>query len=42
MSAATRERLRSVVNAVPLKETTRRVKSALLLMAISPDFVIQK
>ncbi len=42
MSTVTRERLRSMINAIPTGERTRRVKSALTLVAMSPDFVIQK
>ncbi len=42
MSSTTRERLRSMINAIPTGERTRRVKSALTLVAMSPDFVIQK
>jgi uncharacterized protein (DUF1800 family) len=42
MSASTRERLRGLVNATPAADKTRRVKSALLLTALSPDFVIQR
>ena len=42
MSATTRERLLTMVNAIPATDKTRRVKSALLVLAISPDFAIQK
>jgi uncharacterized protein (DUF1800 family) len=42
MGASTRERLRSVINAVPADEWQRKIRSALLLTAMSPDFVIQK
>lgn len=42
MSASTRTRMRSLINALPAKDTTRRVKSALLLTAMSPDYLIQK
>jgi uncharacterized protein (DUF1800 family) len=42
MSPGTKARMTSVVNAIPVNDRTRRVKSALLLTAIAPDFVIQK
>jgi uncharacterized protein (DUF1800 family) len=42
MSASTRTRMRTLVNALPAKDRTRRVKSALLLSSMSPDFVILK
>lgn len=42
MSAATRARMKTLINALPAKDTTRRVKSALLLTAMSPDYVIQR
>ena len=42
MSAATRERLRTLVTAIPAADRKRRVTSALLITALSPDFVIQK
>jgi uncharacterized protein (DUF1800 family) len=42
MSASTKGRLRSVINAIPANDRTRRAKSAMLLAAMSPDFVIQK
>ncbi len=42
MSATRRQRLLTMVNAIPATDKTRRVKSALLVLAISPDFAIQK
>lgn len=42
MSTTTRDRIRGVVNAVPAKDTLKKVKQALLLVAMSPDFVIQR
>lgn len=42
MTTATRDRLRTLVNAIPVADKTRRVKSALLLATMSADFVIQK
>ncbi len=42
MGSSTRERMRSVVDALPLADRARRVRAALLLTAMAPDFVIQK
>lgn len=42
MSASTRTRMKTLIDTLPAKDTTRRVKSALLLTAMSPDFVIQR
>ena len=42
MSTGTRDRIRTAVNALPVRERVQRIKSALLLLAMSPDFVIQK
>ena len=42
MSATTRERLRTLVTAIPVADRKKRVTSALLITALSPDFVIQK
>ncbi len=45
MSASTRTRLTSMISALPgtsSNDRTRRVKAALIVTAISPDFVIQK
>ncbi|MBL8358855.1 MAG: DUF1800 domain-containing protein [Rubrivivax sp.] len=42
MSANTRTRLRTLINAIPVSDRNRRVRSALTLVAMSPDFVIQK
>ena len=42
MSANTRARLRTLINAIPASDRNRRVRSALTLVAMSTDFVIQK
>ncbi|MBH9575543.1 DUF1800 domain-containing protein [Inhella proteolytica] len=41
MSPSTRQRLLTLVQALPAKEPKARVRSALTLMAMSPDFVTQ-
>lgn len=42
MSATTKARMKTLINAQPARDTTRRVKAALVLTALSPDYVIQK
>ena len=42
MGTTTRDRLRNLVSAMPANDKRQRVKSALLVTAMSPDYVIQK
>jgi uncharacterized protein (DUF1800 family) len=42
MSDALRARMRTMISAIPVGEKERRVKSALILTSLSPEFVIQK
>jgi uncharacterized protein (DUF1800 family) len=45
MGTATRERLRTMLNRIPARnewEDRQRVNAALMLLAVSPDFVVQK
>ena len=42
MSPSTRQRLVTLLQALPAKDPKARVRSALTLMAMSPDFVVQR
>jgi uncharacterized protein (DUF1800 family) len=41
MSGATRARMTTLLNAIPARQADKRVKSALIVTSLSPDFVIQ-
>jgi len=41
MSAATRSRLMTLLQAISSNQAENRVKSALIVTSLSPDFVIQ-
>lgn len=42
MSTATRSRLQALLAAIPSNQPEQRVKSALIFLAVAPDFVVQK